>query len=109
MVLDKFDQKNDMLIFKNKYDDTENGQPKKFEIRRTDSNAPGELYFVHIEVKDINGLPSQKERHKNKKEEIKLRERTFLKRFENSDSYEKFSESKTSSTSRVFKKKCAIL
>ena len=53
MVLDKFDRDNDMLIFKNTYNDPENGQTKKFEIARTDPKAPEELYFVHIEVKDI--------------------------------------------------------
>ena len=50
MVLDKFDKVNDKLIFKNTQDDPQNGQPKRFEIQRTDSNAPEELYFVHIQV-----------------------------------------------------------
>ena len=54
MVLDKFDENNDTLIFKNTYDDQENGQPKQFAIKRTDPNAPEELYFVHIEMKDMN-------------------------------------------------------
>ena len=59
MVLDTYDKENDMLIFKNTYDDPENGQPKKFKIARTDPNAPEELYFVHIEIKDMDNLPSQ--------------------------------------------------
>ena len=62
MVLDYFDAQNDMLIFKNTYDDPQNGQPKQFAIRRTDRNAPDELYFVHIEVEDMDNLLSQKER-----------------------------------------------
>ena len=59
MVLDIFDWESDMLIFKNTYDDEENGQSKQFETRRTSPNAPEELYFVHIEVKDMAGLPQR--------------------------------------------------
>ena len=55
MVLDTFDKENDKLIFKNTYD--QEGQPKKVEVGRTDPNAPEELYFVHIEMK--NNLPGQ--------------------------------------------------
>ena len=62
MVLDIYDKDNDMLIFKNTYDDPENGQPKQFEIARTDPNAPEELFFVHIEIKDMDNLPGQEER-----------------------------------------------
>ena len=62
MVLDTYDKVTDMLIFKNTYDDPENGQPKQFEIARTDPNAPEELYFVHIEVKDINNPATKKEK-----------------------------------------------
>ena len=62
MVLDTFDKDNDMLIFKNTYDDPVNGQPKQFKIRRTDPNSPEEFFFVHIEIKDMNNLPSQNER-----------------------------------------------
>ena len=62
MVLDTFDKDNDMLIFKNTYDDPVNGQPKQFKIRRTDPNSPEEFYFVHIEVKDTEYLPSQDQR-----------------------------------------------
>ena len=58
MVLDRFDKDNDMLVFKNTYDDPENGQPIPFTIARTDPNAPEELYFVHIEIKDMDSLPN---------------------------------------------------
>ena len=67
MILDTFDKNEDLLIFKNTYDDPANGQPKKFEILRTDQNAPEELYFVHIEIKDMDALPSQEEREAQKK------------------------------------------
>ena len=59
MIINKFDKENDKLIFKNTYDDPQNGQPKPFEIQRTDPNAPKELYFVHIEIKDTDSLPNQ--------------------------------------------------
>ena len=65
-----------MLIFKNTYDDPNNGLNKKFEIGRTDPNAPAELYFVHIEVEDIDNLPSQKQREENKKQEVKTRSKS---------------------------------
>ena len=54
MVLDTYDPDRDVLIFKNTYDNPENGQPIKIEIERTHQNAPKELYFVHIEVKDMD-------------------------------------------------------
>ena len=73
MVLDYFDEENDMLIFKNTYDDPQNGRPKQFAIRRTDPNAPDELYFVHIEVEDMDNLPSQKEREAHMKETVPSR------------------------------------
>ena len=57
MVLDKFDKENDLLIFKNTYDDPENGQQEQIKIGRTDPNAPEVLYFVHIDVEDIENLP----------------------------------------------------
>ena len=57
MVLDTYDPDRDVLVFKNTYDDPANGQPKKIEIERTDRNAPEELYFVHIEVRDMENLP----------------------------------------------------
>ena len=66
MVLDTYDPVQDMLIFKNTYDDESGGQPKKFKIERTHPNAPEELYFVHIEIRDMKKLPSQKRREKNK-------------------------------------------
>ena len=63
MVLDTYDQENDILIFKNTYDDPESGKSKQFKVRRTDPNAPEELYFVHIEIKNMFFLPGQKMRH----------------------------------------------
>ena len=62
MVLDTFDRQNDMLVFKITYDDAESDKQKQFKIPRTDKNAPEELYFVHIEVKDMDSLPTQEER-----------------------------------------------
>ena len=60
MVLDTYDRNHDLLIFKNTFDDPVNGQPKQFEIKRTHPNAPEELYFVHVEIRDLDNLPSQK-------------------------------------------------
>ena len=57
MVLDIFDPENNTLIFKNTYD--QEGQTKQFKIERSDQKAPEELYFVHIEIKDMDNLPSQ--------------------------------------------------
>ena len=54
MVLDTFDPESDMLIFKNTYD--QEGQEKKVKVSRTDPNAPEELFFVHIEIKDMDNL-----------------------------------------------------
>ena len=54
MVLDTFDPESDMLIFKNTYD--QEGQEKKIQVSRSDPNAPEELFFVHIEIKDIDSL-----------------------------------------------------
>ena len=67
MVLDIYDKDNDMLIFKNTYDDPESGLSKQFKIARTDPNAPEELYFVHIEIKDMDNLPSQEEKKQSRK------------------------------------------
>ena len=50
MVLDTFESYEDLLIFKNTHN--KNGQLKRFTIQRTDPNAPQELYFVHIDVRD---------------------------------------------------------
>ena len=38
------------LIFKNTYDDEENGKPKKYTINAKSSKAPNFFYFVHINV-----------------------------------------------------------
>ena len=57
MVLDEYDAGTDVLTF-NTYDDPESGQPKQFQIERTAETAPEELYFVHIEIKDIEELPN---------------------------------------------------
>ena len=61
MVLDTYYPDQDMLVFKNTYDDESGGQPKRFKIKRTDHNAPEEMYFVHIEIKDMDNLPSREE------------------------------------------------
>ena len=65
MVLDIYDEDRELLILKNTSD--QEGQPKQVEVSRSDSNAPEELFFVHIEVKDMNTLPGQEERHALKK------------------------------------------
>ena len=88
MVLDKFDTNNDIFIFKN--NGNQEGQSKRFEISRSDPNAPKELYFVQIEIKDMDNLPSQEERKatmeakiKDRKAKIKaLREAEYKKRKE---------------------------
>ena len=54
-----------MLIFKNTYDDPENGQTKQFEVPRTDPNAPEEFYFVHIEVKNMKKTTWSKKKTHN--------------------------------------------
>ena len=71
MVLDTINLDQDLLIFKNTYDDESGGQPKQFKISRTDPNAPKELYFVHIEVQDMDNLPSQEQRNADKEAERK--------------------------------------
>ena len=38
------------LIFKNTYDDEENGKPKKYTINATSTIAPDIFYFMHINV-----------------------------------------------------------
>ena len=67
MVLDHYDPDGDLFVFKNTYDDPAGGQPKHFEVGRTAQNAPDELYFVHIEVRDLENLPSQQQRAETKK------------------------------------------
>ena len=81
MVLDTYDEDRDLFIFKNTYDDEKKGKQKKLEIKRTDPNAPEELYFVHIEVKDMDNLPSQEERKANKEAEIKMKEAEIEKKW----------------------------
>ena len=76
MVLDTYDKIRDVLVFKNTYDDPENGQPKKYEIARTHPNAPKKFYFVHIEIENMVNLPSEGERVKNKKEATKTRQKS---------------------------------
>ena len=78
MVLDTYDQGKDLLIFKNTYDNPNGGQPKRVTIKRTDSNAPKELFFVHIEAQDMDNLPSQEQRMANKQAE-KERKRQLYK------------------------------
>ena len=38
------------LVFKNTYDDEENGQPKQVTLNANDMKAPDFFYYVHIEV-----------------------------------------------------------
>ena len=76
MVLDIFDRENDKLLFKNTYE--QEGQIKRVEIERFHSNAPDKLYFVHVEIKDIDNLPDQEER-------IALKKATEPKRQADSD------------------------
>ena len=72
MVLEIFDKENDKLIFKNTYD--QEGQPKKIEVQRTHPNAPEDLYFVHIEIKEMDNLPNQEQRRALKKAEREAKE-----------------------------------
>ena len=69
MVLDTFNIEQDVLVFKNTYDDPDTGLTKKFEIERTHQNAPKEFYFVHIEVDMVN-LQPQDERQAKKQLEL---------------------------------------
>ena len=80
MVLDTYDPDQDLLIFKNTYDDEQSGQPKRFKIKRTDPNAPKELFFVHIEVRDMDNLPSQEQREKDKKAEKEKKKQLYKKK-----------------------------
>ena len=43
------------LIFKNTFDDEENGQPRKVTLNAKDANAPDFFYYVHIGV-DLNAI-----------------------------------------------------
>ena len=38
------------LIFKNTYDDEDNGKPKKYTINANHRQAPDVFYYVHIDV-----------------------------------------------------------
>ena len=78
MVLDTYDKDQDMFIFKNTYNDPTAGQPKKFKIKRTHPNAPEELYFVHIEIRDMENLPSQLQRQFYKAAEIEEKKNQFF-------------------------------
>ena len=44
------------LIFKNTYDNEENGKPKKFTINANHPQAPDVFYYVHIDV-DLDQVP----------------------------------------------------
>ena len=70
MVLDTFDENRNTLIFKNTSNDASSGHPKKIEMCRDDPNAPRELYFVHIDIRDMSSLPNQELRKQMKFEEI---------------------------------------
>ena len=77
MVLDTYRPDQELFIFKNTYNDEINGQPKQFKIGRNDENAPEELFFVHIDVRDMDNLPSQDQRKANKEAELQLKKRSF--------------------------------
>ena len=44
------------LIFKNTYDDEDNGKPKKYTINANHRQAPDMFYYVHIDV-DLDLIP----------------------------------------------------
>ena len=77
MVLDTYEPDQDLFIFKNTYNDEASGQPKQFKIKRTDPNAPEELFFVHIRIRDMDNLPSQEQREAEKEAEIEKKEQQF--------------------------------
>ena len=77
MVLSTFDEDNDTLIFKNTYNDPSSGRSKRFKIRRTAPNAPEELYFVHIDIKDIENLPGQDTRQASLKKAQTIKQKTM--------------------------------
>ena len=79
MVLDTYDSVKDLFIFKNTYNDEASGQPKQFKIKRTDPNAPKELFFVHIEVRDMANLPSEDQRRWDKVAEAEKMEQLYMK------------------------------
>ena len=67
MVLDSVEQRTEnnlspgceigdrKLVFKNTYDNEDNGQPKKYTMNANDENAPDTFYYVHIYV-DLNQI-----------------------------------------------------
>ena len=69
MVLDTYEQDEELFIFKNTYGDDN----KKITINLAD--APEEFFFVHIDIKDMDNLPSQEQRKANKKAEIELKKK----------------------------------
>ena len=77
MVLDTYRPEQELFIFKNTYNDEINGQPKRFEIGRNEDNAPEEFFFVHIDVRDMDKLPSQNQREANKEAEMKMKKKKF--------------------------------
>ena len=44
------------LVFKNTYDDEENGNPKKYTINAKNEKAPDTCYYVHIDI-DLDQIP----------------------------------------------------
>ena len=64
MVLDHYDKNREILVFKNTYNSDESGQTKRFEIKRSDPRAPKVLFFVHIEAKNMDKLPSREARQR---------------------------------------------
>ena len=84
----KFDPDADLLVFKNTYNDFENdpeSEPKKFKIRRISRNAPDELYFVYIGVKNIRRLTNQDERWASRRTEAEVRDLIRQRRLRASD------------------------
>ena len=96
MVLDTYEPDKDLFIFKNTYNDEASGQPKQFKIKRTDPNAPEELFFVHIDIRDMDNLPSQEQREANKEAEIEKKKRMFQSTRETSDGESSSQEESTS-------------
>ena len=80
MVLDTYEPDEDMFIFKNTYDDPSNGLTKQFKIKRMDPNTPKGLFFVHIEVRDMDNLPSQEQRKADKAAEIEKKKQLYKKK-----------------------------
>ena len=47
------------LVFKNTYDNEDNGKPKRFTMNVSNQNTPDLFYYVHIDV-DLNQLKNVK-------------------------------------------------